>query len=226
MAQENNLDLFVGIVKATNLRNAVALMFLILVPSPGRPQTISFGLSAGTPVNNLVTAANGQLGTTRRYTFGPALRVGLPHDLGFDVEFLYKQLEAGFVPDPTHAVVHRVELPALFRYAFSRLPAHPLVHAGMSFNRVIAVDGPNVCAQGREFYCIGGKTVAELRHRHTHGLVLGSGLDFGWGRVILLAATKEGTRLQRDTSCIMTKKSQIKTLSVRQQERPIRTEER
>jgi len=41
-----------------------------------------------------------------------------------------------------------------------------------------------------------------------------------------LAATKEGTRLQRDTSCIMTKKSQIKTLSVRQQERPIRTEER
>jgi len=174
--------------KVTNLRFAVVFMFLLLAPSLGQAQIVSFGLSAGTPLNHLLTADNSQVATTGWYTFGPALRVRLPHGLGFDVDFLYKRLDFGFVSDPARAVVHRLELPLLLRYVFSGLPVRPWVHAGMSFNRVIAVDGANVCARGifgEEFYCTGGKRVAELRHRHTHGPVLGAGLDFGWGRVRL-----------------------------------------
>lgn len=172
----------------TNLRFAVALTSLLLAPSLGQAQSVSFGLSAGTPLNHLLTADNSQVATTGWYTFGPALRVRLPHRFGFDVDFLYKRLDFGIVPNPARAAVHRMELPLLFRYAFSGLPVRPWVHAGMSFNRVIAVNGADVCARGafgEELYCTGGKPAAELRHRHTHGPVVGAGLDFGWRKIRL-----------------------------------------
>jgi hypothetical protein len=175
-------------VKTRRLRIAVAFALLLLASSPGQAQTVSFGLSAGLPLNHLMTSADNQVAKTSRYTFGPALRVALPHGFGLDVEFLYKRFDFGFVSDPAHAAAHRVELPLMLRYDFSGLPVRPFVHAGMSFNRVIAVGGANLCAQGafgEEAYCIGDRTVAELRHRHTHGPVLGAGLDFGWGRVRL-----------------------------------------
>jgi hypothetical protein len=120
--------------------------------------------------------------TTGRYTFGPALRVGLAHGFDLDADLLYKRLDFGLVSDPARLTVHRLELPLLLRYVFTDLPLHPFMHAGVAFNRVIAVDGSSACADtiaGNGFYCIGGETAVQLRHRHTHGFVLGAGVDFG-----------------------------------------------
>jgi len=141
------------------------------------------------PLNHFATAADGLVSTTGPFTFGPALRVGLPRGLGLDVEFLYKRLDFGFASDPARIVVHRVELPLLARYVLPGLPVHPFAHVGMSFNRVIAAGYPNVCAgttADKGFYCIGGNPVAQLRHRQTHGPVLGAGLDFRIGVLRLI----------------------------------------
>ncbi len=149
-------------------------------------QTASFGLGAGVPLNNLLSASDDLSGSTLRFTFGPALWVGLPRGFGIDVELLYKRMDFGFASDPNRATVRRLELPLLLRYSFSRLPVHPWVHAGMSFNRVIAIDGANVCARpasGEELYCIEDKAAAQLRHSHTHGPVAGAGVRFAWGPV-------------------------------------------
>ncbi len=166
----------VGLLTATILSN----------PAIVWSQAASFGLTAGVPLNDRISAAEGQTAATGRFSFGPSMRVGLPRGFGIDVELLYKWSHFGFASIPESAVVHRLEFPLLLCYRFSRSPGHPWLHAGMSFNRVIAINGAALCARnelGEESYCIGGRTAAVLRHRHTHGPVLGAGMEFAWGRV-------------------------------------------
>ncbi len=173
-------------VKLTGLRAASLLPALLWIPAPGLSQGVSFGVSAGVPLLPLAKAYEGRTSTTSPYTFGPALRISLPRGFGIDVELLYKRLKFGSGPDQPGAAVHRLELPLMFRYSFSKLPCEPWLHAGMSFNRIIAVSGASVCGQGafgEQIYCIGGEAVAELRHKHTHGPVLGAGVEFGRGRL-------------------------------------------
>ncbi len=140
-------------------------------------------------MDDLISADAGLTATGGRFTFGPALHVGLPHRFGADLELLYKRMDFGFEAEPSRAVVHRLELPLLVRYVFSTSRVHPWLHAGMSFNRVIAVNGATLCALGpfgEEYYCVEGKTAAVLRHQHTHGPVLGAGLEYRWKRVLML----------------------------------------
>ena len=149
---------------------------------------LSQGLSIGVPVNHLMTADNGGVASTARYTFGPALSVKLWRGFGFDAELLYKRLEFGLVSDPARARIHRIEVPLMGEYVFSGLRAHPFVHAGISFNRILAVNGADFCGQGtfgEQLYCLEGQEITELRHRHTHGPVVGVGLSLGWGKIRL-----------------------------------------
>jgi hypothetical protein len=164
----------------------IAFLLAILLPAcpRGQAQTLSFGFSAGLPLNPLATATGNQVTSTGRYAFGPTLQVALPHGFGVDVEFIYKRFDFGSVSDSARAAVHRVELPLMLRYSFPGLPLRPFAHMGMNFNRVIAVGGANVCAQGgfgEEIYCLGERTEAVLRHRRTHGPVVGAGVEFRWG---------------------------------------------
>ncbi len=161
----------------------ILILISLLVPcSPARAQGVSFGLSAGVPLTNMATADSGTIATTGRYTFGPSLRIALPRGFGLDVDLLYKRLDFGFASNPVRVTAHRLELVPLFRYAFTSASIHPFVHGGMSFNRIIAAGGSDVCtdavAGAGEYYCIEGKTVAQLRHSHTHGFVLGTGVNF------------------------------------------------
>ncbi len=168
------------------LKTVLWSWFLLLNPVTVRSQTVSLGLSAGIPVSPLMAVSAGYGSSTGRYTFGPALRVGLWRGFGFDAELLYKRYTFGFEPEPERAVVHRIDVPVLLRYSFAKLPARPWLHAGMSFNHVLAVNGANICAQGpfgEQVYCIGGVTAAELRHKRTHGPVIGGGIELGWGRI-------------------------------------------
>ncbi len=169
------------------LKTTLGLWFLLLNhPSSGLSQSVSLGLTAGIPISPLIAASAGYGSSTGRYTFGPALRVGLWRGFGFDAGLLYKKYAFGFDPEPGRAVVHRIEVPVLLRYSVARLPARPWLHAGMSFNRVLAVNGANNCAQGpfgEQVYCIEGVTAAELRHKRTHGPVIGGGIEVAWGRM-------------------------------------------
>ncbi len=181
---------------STRMRIVTVWVLLLLLCGSVQAQSLSVGLSAGAPLNPLMTSAEGQTAATQPYTFGPALRVDLPHGLGVDLEVLYKRFRLGFVADPARATVHRLEFPVMLRYRLSRLPARPFVHAGMSFNRIVAVSGANACGQGafdETAYCIGGRFAAELRHRHTRGIVLGGGLNFRW-RQLRLAPELRVTR--------------------------------
>ncbi len=183
-------------MKAKGLRIVVGLISLFLIPMLGQAQNASFGLSAGVPLNPLATSVNGLVSASGRYTFGPAFRVSLPHRLGIDAEVLYKRFDFGFASGPRIAV-HRLELPLLLRFAFSSAPIRPFAHVGISFDRIIAVTGSTACADGgnagKDLYCIEGQTVAQLRHRLTHGPVFGAGLEFAL-RAIRLAPELRITR--------------------------------
>jgi hypothetical protein len=165
-------------------RIAAALATVLLIPSIGRAQSVSFGLYAGAPLSDLASAENGMAATTGRYTFGPALQVGLPYGFSFEADLLYKRFAFGCASDPARLTAHRLELPLLLRYGFHNSPVHPFIQAGMSFNRVIAVGGSTACVDTfGGFYCIQGEPAVQLRHRHTHGFVLGAGMNLGRGAV-------------------------------------------
>jgi hypothetical protein len=158
------------------------LLILLLSCSPARAQIFSYGLSVGVPLTNLATADNDRSATTRRYSFGPSLRIALPHGFALDVDLLYKRLDLGTASNAARIRAHRLELVPLLEYALMQSPIRPFVRAGMSFNRVIAGGGSDACTDSLQenngYYCIGDEVVAQLRHSHTHGFVLGSGVDF------------------------------------------------
>jgi hypothetical protein len=163
-----------------------ALTALLSVPSTGRGQSVSFGFYVGAPVAGLASAESNMVATTGRYTFGPALQARLPHRFSFEADLLYKRFDFGFAENPARLTAHRLEMPLLLRYIIHDSPAHPFIQAGMSFNRVIAMGGSSSCTDavaGRGFYCIGGDPAVQLRHQHTHGFVLGAGVDLGRGLV-------------------------------------------
>jgi hypothetical protein len=169
-------------------RIAAALTTLLLLPSIGRAQNVSFVLYVGAPLSNLASADTGMAATTGRYTFGPALQVGLSHGFNLEADLLYKRFAFGFASDPARLTVHRLELPLLLRYNLRDSRIHPFVQAGMSLNRVIAVGGSSSCVNaiaGKGLYCIVGEPAVQLRHRHTHGFVVGAGMDLGRGTVRL-----------------------------------------
>ncbi|HYK91767.1 MAG TPA: hypothetical protein VE398_23575 [Acidobacteriota bacterium] len=169
-------------MKVANARIVFFLAVLLWIPATARPQTISFGLNAGIPLSGLIETSDGETATTGPYTFGPSIRIRLPRGFSLDAGLLYKRFAFGLTSNPERAAVQRLELPVLLRHDLSGSPIHPWVHAGISFNRVIAV-GADVCARnslGELTYCIAGETAAELRHRHTHGPALGAGFEFKW----------------------------------------------
>jgi hypothetical protein len=161
----------------------ILILLILLFPCPGAAaQSISWGLSVGTPLNNLAIADSSRVATAMRFTLGPTLRIALPRGLGIDLDLLYKRLDLGLASNPARLTAHRLELVPLLRYAFLPAPIRPFVHAGVSFNWVFTPDGSDACPgalTGEDrYYCVDGETVTELRHSHTHGFVLGGGFDF------------------------------------------------
>jgi hypothetical protein len=160
----------------------VALLWI----GPAYAQEVSVGLVAGLPITQLLEARDATASKTGRYTFGPDLRIGLRHDLAVDINLLYKRAEFGFQAEPARAAIRRLELPVQLRYWFSGLRPRPWIQAGVSFNRIVSIADDEACGeQGRDerFFCLGGRTAIEMRHRGTYGPVLGAGLELRERRV-------------------------------------------
>jgi hypothetical protein len=65
-------------------------------------------------------------------------------------------------------------VPIAFIYRFRASP-RPFVRTGVSLNRVFDINGATECARvpsGEHFYCLEDRSLAELRHRGTSGLLL------------------------------------------------------
>ncbi len=166
---------------ACRIRIAFVVTAMLFISSLARAQHVSFGGTAGVPLNDLATASEGIVSTTERFTVGPALRVGLPHAFAVDLELLYKRFDFGFASDPARIAVNHLELPLLLRYGFAGSFLHPFIHVGLSINWAIPSDGENSCPGAdpeSNYYCIGGRTAAQLRHQQTYGPVLGAGVEF------------------------------------------------
>ena len=142
-------------------------------------ETFSFGMKIGIPMNSLLTsAAPGFTVTTHRYTLGPTIEMDLPLRFAVEADLIYKRLEYGFAPSgasatqtPPNAVkASRWELPVLLKYKLAGRHFHPFLEAGASFTRVVHIEGMNV---------------AELRHRGTKGILVGTGVEKRLGRLRL-----------------------------------------
>ena len=155
---------------------------------PAYARDVSVGLIAGLPVTNLLEARDGMISGTGRFTLGPDVQVRLRHDLAVDINLLYKRGEFGFQSDPARAAVRRLELPIQLRYRLPGPGLRPWIEIGMSFNRVVSVAGSDECGQpgsGGRLFCLGGVPAIEMRHRSTHGPVLGAGVEFRKNRLQL-----------------------------------------
>lgn len=164
----------------------IPYLFVLLWICPTYGREVSVGIIAGLPVTSLLEAREGTVSETGRYTFGPDLRIGLLHDVAVDINLLYKKAEFGFESDPARAAIRRLEFPVQLRYRFPGLGLRPWVQVGMSFNRVVSVTGSDKCGQpGGRFFCLAGTPAIEMRHRSTHGPVLGAGVEFRKNRLQL-----------------------------------------
>ena len=148
---------------------------ILLAAEASSAEVFSVGLKTGIPVNTLLTSAAPRFQVrTHRYTLGPTFELNLPHGLAFEVDLLYKRMAYSyFRPDSStsqsaskNVKATRWELPLLLRYKFAGQHLHPFIGLGASFNRVVHIEGMNV---------------AELRHRHTRGVVIGAGLERQFG---------------------------------------------
>jgi len=148
---------------------------VLLAAGAASAEVLFFGMKTGIPVNSLLTSTGPRFQVrTHRYTLGPTFELNLPHGLAFEVDLLYKRLEYSyFRPDSStrqsasnNVNATRWELPLRLKYKFARQHLHPYISLGASFNRVVHIEGMNV---------------AELRHRHTRGVVIGAGLERQFG---------------------------------------------
>ena len=93
-----------------------ACLLLLLAAGCAPAQAVSFGLKAGVSLTNLLAAASPAYhAATSRYTFGPAVRIGLPHRCGFEAGVLYKRLEYG--AGALSGSAGRWEVPLLIEYS-------------------------------------------------------------------------------------------------------------
>ena len=132
-------------------------------------------MKTGIPVNSLLTSTAPTFqARTRRYTLGPTFELNLLHGLAFEVDLLYKRLEYSYFRTDSstsqsasnNVKATRWELPLLLKYKIGGKHFQPFLNLGGSFDRVVHIEGMNV---------------AELRHRHTKGVVIGAGLERQFG---------------------------------------------
>ncbi len=163
----------------------VRVLAVLVVSSGLFAQALSPGVRAGVFLTPLLTAAGPQQISVSPFTIGPCLEVRLWRGAAAGIDFLFRRTGVALSATASpRAEIQQWELPVTVSYRFRR-PARPFVRAGISFNRVFDV-GAEVCAQGRfgeQFYCSDGGLLLELRHRGTHGVVVGGGLRLRSSRV-------------------------------------------
>lgn len=117
-------------------------------------QSISVGIRAGVPFNDVLSANSNFTSTPHHWTFGPTLEIRLPLNLGFTFDALYSQLE--YQSNTPFALTAfrggNWDFPVMLRYRFKALPLiRPYVAGGGSFNKLTGFTTPTSSARGMVF---------------------------------------------------------------------------
>jgi hypothetical protein len=151
---------------------ALAIVCALGGAAPLAAQGISPGVWAGVTITPLIRTDGGGDNGPLSYVIGPALDIPLWRGVRAGAALL---LGAARLPEgPSPPTVRRWELPVTATWTPGALPGRPYLRAGFSWNRVFAISGAR------------GSPPAEMRHRGTHGPVIGAGLELRGGRLRLM----------------------------------------
>lgn len=158
---------------------------LLIFSTPLMAQALSAGLRTGVLVSPFFGGRATQQGSTSRLTIGPFVEMRLWRGASVGIDFLLRRASFELPPARPEIVAWRAEAPVALVYRW-RGRAKPFARAGIAFNRIFDVSGATECARGpfgEQFYCVDGKSVAELRHRGTSGFVAGGGIGWKWNHL-------------------------------------------
>jgi opacity protein-like surface antigen len=163
------------------------LLFLLLAGAAGAfCQPFSFGVKAGVPLTDFLTAAENQnvsyFTTTNRYIAGVTAELRLPFGLGVEVDALYRHLNyqesSGTVPVASSTTASDFEFPLLGKYRFPMIKVvHPFVDAGLAFDSLAGVKQEIASVVNGIASAIGTSNPIELHNTTTRGFVIGGGID-------------------------------------------------
>jgi hypothetical protein len=145
------------------------LLFLSITAASLLAQPVNFGLKAGVPLTDALSASSSgpvqYIENTHRYTIGPYVEFHLPARLAIEVDALYRSYDfRRVVPAEPGQGVGSWEFPVLAKYRFLGGPIRPYIEGGPAFSRLTDV-----------------AEVAELNHHNNFGIVLGGGVELHLG---------------------------------------------
>ena len=147
-------------------------------------QPVGFGVKAGIPLTNFVSAADS--GTfnwstsTNRYIIGPTVELRLPAGFGIEFDALYRRLHydgSGLVSSAfttTQTTGNMWEFPLLVKYRIPTEVIRPYVDAGIAWNTLTGIK-QTVTNVASSFTT---SNPPELHRNVEEGFVVGVGVDF------------------------------------------------
>ena len=161
------------------------LLFLLTAGAAGAfCQPFSFGVKAGVPLTDFLSAAENQsvryVTATNRYIGGVTAELHLPFGLGVEVDALYRHLNYQQSSSTVAAgtTASDFEFPLLGKYRFPMIKvAHPFVDAGVAFDSLAGVKQEVTTVVNGIISTSSSSDPAELHNSSTRGFVIGGGID-------------------------------------------------
>jgi opacity protein-like surface antigen len=163
------------------------LFFLLFAFTAGAfCQPFSFGVKAGVPLTDFLSAAESQnvsyFTSTNRYIGGVTAELHLPLGLGVEVDALYRHLNyhesSGTVPIAASTTASDFEFPLLGKYRFPMIKVvHPFVDAGVAFDSLAGVKQEIASVVNGTASASSTSNPSELHNSTTRGFVIGGGID-------------------------------------------------
>src|SRR5665213_1079411 len=147
-------------------------LFLVGIAPVFAQSPFGFGLKAGVPLNDALTAdpssAVSYVQNTHRYVIGPFVEVRLPGRFSVELDALYRSYDyrqtlGGGIGASTSVSPGAWEFPVLARKALLGGPVQPYIEGGVALSHLSVAD------------------VVELNHRNNYGIVLGAGVSVHLG---------------------------------------------
>jgi opacity protein-like surface antigen len=161
------------------------LLFLLIAGAAGAfCQPFSFGVKAGVPLTDFLSAAENQnvryVTATNRYIGGVTAELHLPFGLGVEVDALYRHLNYQQSSNTVAAgtTASDFEFPLLGKYRFPMIKVvHPFVDAGVAFDSLAGVKQAVTTVVNGIISTSSTSNPAELHNSSTRGFVIGGGID-------------------------------------------------
>jgi opacity protein-like surface antigen len=165
-----------------------ALFLLFLSTAALCAQPFGFGIKAGLPMNDFLTAARSQTfrfdTTTNRYIIGPSVELRLPAGFGIELDVLYRHFGYNGASSITSTLVgtrtsgSAWEFPLVAKYKLKGGFFKPYVEAGVSWDRLSGLTQAVTTTVANVTNTASTSAPAELNKDTTRGFVMGVGVEF------------------------------------------------